>query len=198
MYDKDNLPDGHYVYVYLRKHDYLPYYVGRGFGKRAWLQHFSSVTIPHDKERIQIVSDNLTEIGSCMLERKLIRLYGREIDGSGILFNKTEGGETANSNNVKKALAAAKVRGVKLGNPRNFTNEERKKASVKSVKVRQFKSEIFALELEPLINELKSKNMSLNKIANYLNNNLIQTRFCKKWAAMSVKRLLEIIEKTNA
>jgi hypothetical protein len=97
IYTRQNPPIGFYVYAYLRE-DGTPYYIGKGEKLRAWKPHRrrnGTDLLPKHKDRIVILYDNLTELWSIVLERKLIRWYGRKDLSTGILVNLTEGGEGA-------------------------------------------------------------------------------------------------------
>ena len=81
-----------YVYAYLRE-DGTPYYIGKGSKDRAWRKGLSEISPPTNRSKIIIVSKNLTEVWAFALERRLIRWYGRKDICTGILRNKTDGGE---------------------------------------------------------------------------------------------------------
>jgi len=78
-----------YVYHWLRE-DGTPYYVGKGQTNRAFDKR--RLYIP-SKDRIKIVKDNLIEQQALDLEMEEILKYGRKDLGTGILRNKTEGGD---------------------------------------------------------------------------------------------------------
>lgn len=94
-------PSGYYVYLYKRSENSSngaagsPYYIGKGKGRRAWkkCKRLNEINIPSNKENISILSENLSEPDAHQLEMLLIFLYGRIDLGTGILRNRTDGGE---------------------------------------------------------------------------------------------------------
>jgi hypothetical protein len=80
-----------YVYIYLRP-NYLPYYVGKGCGKRCYKNGGRPVTRPKCRTKIIKFRTNLSEAEAFRLEEHYIKLFGFKSEG-GLLHNKTTGGE---------------------------------------------------------------------------------------------------------
>ena len=81
------------VYMYMRE-DGTPYYVGKGRPRRPYSKAGRLCGIP-PRDRIIIYRENLDEETAFSLEKELIAKYGRKDIGTGILHNRTDGGEGA-------------------------------------------------------------------------------------------------------
>jgi len=118
----------YYVYAYLRSKDSAtakagtPYYIGKGKNNRINEDH-RNAPVPTDKSFIQFLYTNLSEDMALFIETCLISDYGRKDIGTGILNNKTDGGEGLRnpSKETREKMAAAK---------RNESDETRKKRSI--------------------------------------------------------------------
>jgi hypothetical protein len=104
-------PNRFYTYAYLRA-DRTPYYIGKGQGKRLYQKGKGEVYPPKDKSRIIFLKQNLTEEEAFEHEEYMIAVFGRKDLGTGILRNKTNGGEGSSgviqSKETRRKLSEAK------------------------------------------------------------------------------------------
>ena len=100
----------YYTYAYLRE-DKTPYYIGKGKGNRAYRRNKTDIKPPKDKTRILILKQNLTDEEAIKHEIYMIAVFGRKDLGTGILHNRTDGGDGASgtvvSNKTRKKLSEA-------------------------------------------------------------------------------------------
>ena len=81
-----------YTYAYLRE-DRTPYYIGKGKGERVYKKSKNDIKPPKDKNRILLLKQNLSEKEAFQHEKYMIAVFGRKDLGTGILHNRTDGGE---------------------------------------------------------------------------------------------------------
>jgi hypothetical protein len=114
----------YYTYAYLRE-DKTPYYIGKGKGRRIKKRCKGDVKPPKDQSRIIFLKTKLTEGEAFKHEIYMIFIYGRKDLGTGILRNKTNGGD--GSSGVVRPLETR----IKMSqNSRSGEPEVREKISI--------------------------------------------------------------------
>jgi len=81
----------YYTYAYLRE-DRTPYYIGKGKNNRINQRHNKFIKVPPVERRIYL-KQNLTEEEAFLHEVYMIEVLGRRDLGTGILQNRTPGGD---------------------------------------------------------------------------------------------------------
>jgi hypothetical protein len=168
-------PREYYTYAYLRE-DKTPYYVGKGKGDRVYRRNKCEIKPPKDKSRIIFLKQNLTEDEAFKHEIYMISVFGRKDLGTGILRNKTDGGEgpsgrIANEQTRKKISDANKGennpnygkslseearrklsearKGIKHSEETRRKQSEAKKGTTQSEEIRRKKSDAMRGENNP-------------------------------------------------
>ena len=123
--NSDFMENLYYTYAYLRK-DKTPYYIGKGKGVRAFKKKKGGIQPPKDLTRILFLKKNLTEEEAFKHEIYMIDVFGRKDLGTGILHNKTTGGDGVSglihSEETREKLS-------KLNKSKTHTEETKKKIS---------------------------------------------------------------------
>jgi hypothetical protein len=155
----------YYTYAYLRE-DGTPYYIGKGKGNRAYLisGHKTHGIYPPPNERIVILKKNLTEDDAFKHEIYMINIFGRKDIKTGILYNKTNGGD-------KPPLAKSGQKNRSLGLKRFWKNATSEQRQLRSQQISLAKKGGGNnLPTSPvLINELNKKFDSIKKCAEWIN-----------------------------
>lgn len=152
----------YYVYFYLRP-DFTPYYVGKGKGHRAYIKGKGQIPLPKNKSRILLVNENLTELQAFILERYYIRWFGRKDNDTGILRNRTDGGEGCSN---RKISEETKNKISKSNTGKKASDQTKNKMSLAKLG-------------KPSWNKNKKMNYSPDHLQN-LKSNGIKTRFMPK------------------
>jgi hypothetical protein len=132
----------YYTYAYLRE-DLTPYYIGKGKGNRVYRRSKKDIKPPKDKSRVIFLKQNLTEEEAFRHEKYMIAVFGRKDLGTGILHNRTDGGEGATNThrNPLSDESKEKIRQKALG--RKASEETKRKLSAirkgKSIHTEEYK-----------------------------------------------------------
>jgi hypothetical protein len=122
-----------YTYAYLRE-DKTPYYIGKGYGDRAYRKHKKHRIKVPPANRILILKQNLTEGEAFRHETYMIGIFGRKDNGTGILRNRTNGGEGVVGRIVsldERARIGRKVSVSLVGNARKKGKKEKEETRLK-------------------------------------------------------------------
>ncbi len=124
-------PNRFYTYAYLRENR-TPYYVGKGKNGRIYSKSGRKIKPPKDKSKIIFLKQNLTEEEAFKHEKYMIAVFGRKDNGTGILYNRTDGGEgmcgykhskefieRMKTNNPSKDPRISKIKSEKLSGKNN-------------------------------------------------------------------------------
>ncbi len=131
----------YYTYAYLRE-DRTPYYIGKGAKRRVFEKKTHTTKLP-PKDRILFLKQNLTEEEAFKHEIYMIAVFGRKDLGTGILRNRTNGGDgnsglihtEESKDKMRKALKGKTAwnKGIKTG-PSNFKGKTHKPESIEKIR----------------------------------------------------------------
>ena len=170
-------PNRFYTYAYLRE-DKTPYYVGKGKEDRAYYKRKGEVYPPKDKSRIILLKQNLTEEEAFKHEIYMISVFGRKDLGTGILRNRTDGGEgVSNQGTPEQRSEIARKRNASK-TPEQRSEIARKREANKTPEQRSEKARKSAAKLTPeQWSEISRKMSDSKKDKNWWTDGFGNTKF---------------------
>ena len=121
----------YYTYAFLRE-DGTPYYIGKGSDRRILRKNGRPCNRPTDESRIIYLKKNLTEEESFKHEVYMISIFGRIDMRTGILYNKSDGGE--GNTGHKHSLESRKRRSERLEKNNHLLGPEVQKKRTEGIK----------------------------------------------------------------
>lgn len=139
----------YYTYAYLRE-DGTPYYIGKGKDRRAYKKGKGETRPPRDKSRIVILKRNLTEEEAFKHEIYMIAVFGRIDLGTGILRNKTDGGDGASGMvsppSVREAVSKSNTKRMEDKKFWDRFNQARIEATTKTYELISPSDEVYVIK----------------------------------------------------
>lgn len=172
----------YYTYAYLRKNK-TPYYIGKGKMRNGrpyrMTAHHNNIPIPYDKERRLLLKMFDREFDAYKHEMYMIKVFGRIDLGTGILRNRTDGGEgTTNSSEYSRRITSLVHKGKVLSEEtRNKIRNTRLKRKIKcSDELKKRYSVMFSGSNNPNYGKKHSAE-TLAKISEKTKNKNLKTRY---------------------
>ena len=178
-----NTENIYYCYVYKRE-DGTPYYIGKGKGSRAFITSRRIISPPRDRTNIIFTCEGVSETEAFEMEVALISLLGRKDLGTGILRNKTDGGEGVSgwvpSEETKRKMSEKAIGRVPTEQARKRMSEARKGQKVSEETKRRVgeasKGRIHSEEARQKMSEAKKGNKNASKLTDVQRLEIVQRR----------------------
>jgi len=151
-------PNRFYTYAYLRE-DRTLYYIGKGNGYRIYSKKGRPCGKPKDKSRIIFLKQNLTEQEAFRHEIYMISIFGRKDLGTGILHNRSDGGEGC-SGWIPSDETKRKISDSKKGKRRGKIHSEESKRKISEARKGKPRSEETKRKMSESTKGRKGKHIS--------------------------------------
>jgi hypothetical protein len=187
----------YYVYCHKNPTTNEIFYVGKGSGYRAYVtqsrgKFWYDYVKKHGIPIVEILHENLSEDESFILEKELIKTFGRRDINNGLLVNTTDGGEgcggMTHSDKSKKKMSINKFGKPSNNKGKTWTFREKRPKGLKrgNYQQRKDKGKTFNEEIKLKMKEGKRNNSKL--VLQYdKQNNLIKEWRCAAEAIESLK-----------
>ncbi len=149
--------NNYYTYAYLRE-DRTPYYIGKGTKYRAFGRTRRGAKPPKDKTRIIFLKQNLTEEEAFKHEKYMIAIFGRKDLGTGILHNRTDGGEGVSG--YRFSEESKKAKSIKYKGRKGTPHTEETKEKLRKARLKQehpWEGKSHSEKTKEVLRRLKSK-----------------------------------------
>lgn len=121
----------YYTYAYLRE-DGTPYYIGKGKDNRAYRDHKGYVFVP-PVDRVLILKHFDNEEDAFKHEIYLINILGRKDLGTGILWNRTNGGDGTSGATLTETTRS-RMSQSRMGSKNHFYGRKHTQESIVKMK----------------------------------------------------------------
>lgn len=193
-----------YTYAYLRE-DGTPYYIGKGKNNRLYNKGKRVFLPPKDKSRIIFLKKNLTEEEAFKHEKYMIAVFGRKDLRTGILRNRTDGGEGTCgmilSEQQKKEQSLCRKGKKKSEEHKRKIGKANKGKKLSEEHIQKLKNRIISEQTKQKISESnkgrKCAEETKKKLSKKLKGRIISEETRRKMSEANKRREMKFSEKRN-